>query len=78
MKNDDLLPERVEIRFSPFEGSGNYDGAIAAVVVGGKTVFHSRGLLEVTKATSREVFAKVNADRIRGWMRWRVSRRRSA
>jgi hypothetical protein len=73
MKNDDSLPERVEIHFSPIEGPANNDGARVGVVVAGRTVFHTRGLLDVTKANGREVFAKVHAGRIHGWMRCRVS-----
>lgn len=73
MKNNDSVPERIEIIMPSFEGSGAYHHAIAAVVVGGKTVVESPALVDVTKAASHEVFAKVNAHRIRGWMRCRIS-----
>lgn len=58
MKNNDRKPERIEIRFPSFAGTGMYGQAIAAAVVGGRTVFHTPALVEMTKATSREVFAK--------------------
>jgi hypothetical protein len=84
MKNDDYVPERVEIRIPGFAGTGTYHGATAAAVVDGKTVFHTPAVVTVTKATNGEVFAKVQADRLRpqastvpyriyGWLRYRVS-----
>jgi hypothetical protein len=73
MKNNDRAPERVVIRLSAFAGPAPYDGARVAVVVGGKTLFHTRALLEVTKSNGREVFTKVRAHRIQGWMRCRIS-----
>jgi hypothetical protein len=83
-KNNDRRPERVEIRFPHFAGTGSYRDAIAAVVVDGRTVFDAAATARVTKATSHEVFARVRADRLRsqagtvpwriyGWMRCRVA-----
>jgi hypothetical protein len=40
-QNNDRRPERVEIRFPAFAGTGTSDRAIAAVVGGGRTVFQS-------------------------------------
>jgi hypothetical protein len=73
MKNNDGVAERLEIRVPSFAGRGTYHNATAAAVVGGKPVFHTPALVTVTKASSREVFAKVHAHRISGWMRCRVS-----
>jgi hypothetical protein len=81
--NDDRRPERIEIRVPGFSGTKTYHHAIARIVGEGRIMFHSQAVVTVTKATSREVFARLRADRLRtqatvpyriyGWMRCRVA-----
>lgn len=80
--NDDRRAERIEIRVPGFSGTKTYRHAIARIVGEGRIMFHHQAVVAVTKATSREVFARVRADKLRtqatvpyrihGWMRCRV------
>lgn len=84
MQNNNRLRERIEILVPGFEGTGTYRNAIASAVVGRRTVLEKPALVQVTKSTGREVFARVHADKLRpqsgivpwriyGWMRCSVS-----
>jgi hypothetical protein len=86
LENNDRRPEWVEIRFPHFAGKGTYHRAIATILVGKRTAFRSKALVTVTLATSREVVAKIHADKLRpqadtvpfriyGWMRCSVAGR---
>ncbi len=67
-------PERIEIRVANFAGEGNYRGATATakIVSDAQTAYASPAILTVTKATPHEVFGRVRAGLIHGWMRCRV------
>lgn len=57
-----LRPVRVDVSLAHFAGTGTYRRAIVSVRAGGRAVYVSRkGLVTVTKATSREIVGTVAA-----------------